>query len=408
MNFLLRCHRFSRVSPKGYLYSHNARIAARYFTISACRQQQDKLKILFFGTDDFAATHLKSLLQEKDQPQSVIDHIELVCPPDRRTGRKLNVITESATKSLAKLHNIPIHHTPPEAKHLNDWTVPGQFDLGVVVSFGYFIPAAVIASFGKGAVNVHPSLLPLYRGAAPIQHTILCGDSETGVTVQELHDKEFDAGRILQQERVALTVDGPPRYTTLVKQLAHVGSHLLVDTLRNFDHHKNHAITQDITKATKAPKIKKEWSEIDFATMQAWQIDQLHRAIGEQSPLRTVFEFEHGKKSGKVKRPLTMQLLNIFLPKHSAMLSMSPRPRSGSFIFDPMSQAIHVMCADGQVVGASHIKAENKGKTTAKEFMNGYTVGDIGRFGTASDEMVAPNTIHPIVKRLKMKPYPQM
>ena len=70
----------------------------------------------------------------------------------------------------------------------------------MVVSFGYFVPSDIIHGLKKGAVNVHPSLLPKYRGAAPIQHTILGGDDKTGVTVQELDDKKFDAGRILAQE----------------------------------------------------------------------------------------------------------------------------------------------------------------------------------------------------------------
>lgn len=78
------------------------------------------------------------------------------------------------------------------------------YDLGVVVSFGYFIPPPVIQSFKYGAINVHPSLLPRHRGAAPIQHTILTGDDETGVTVQELSEKAFDAGRILTQKTLVM------------------------------------------------------------------------------------------------------------------------------------------------------------------------------------------------------------
>lgn len=78
----------------------------------------------------------------------------------------------------------------------------------MVVSFGYFVPAPIIHGFKHGALNVHPSLLPKYRGAAPIQHTILAGDDETGVTIQELDDKAFDAGRILAQTKMVLLVLG--------------------------------------------------------------------------------------------------------------------------------------------------------------------------------------------------------
>lgn len=202
----------------------------------------NKLKLLFFGTDDFASLHLKALIKEKsnkknrlyttstdtlyiENDNSCIESLELICPPDRFTGRKLETLTPSnkresfsniginfffffflkgETKGVAELYNIPVHHTPLQAKTLNDWHLPKdqQYDLGVVVSFGYFIPPHIISQFRFGAINVHPSLLPKYRGAAPIQHAIINGDHETGVTVQELDDKEFDAGRILAQERV--------------------------------------------------------------------------------------------------------------------------------------------------------------------------------------------------------------
>lgn len=132
-----------------------------------------------------------------------------------------------------------------------------EYDLGVVVSFGYFIPAPVIHSFKHGAINVHPSLLPKYRGAAPIQHTILSGDDETGVTVQELSDKEFDAGRILAQTRVVsplfsvtlslssqrgdkqdLRNEEAPRYRELRDRLAGIGCKLLIETIRNLPYLK--------------------------------------------------------------------------------------------------------------------------------------------------------------------------
>jgi methionyl-tRNA formyltransferase len=113
-----------------------------------------------------------------------------------------------------------------------------MYDLGVVVSFGYFIPPHIISAFRYGAINVHPSLLPKFRGAAPIQHTILRGESETGVTVQELDDKEFDAGRILAQTVVDLTPVDLPTYKDLSVFLANVGSDLLIDTLQHFDQRK--------------------------------------------------------------------------------------------------------------------------------------------------------------------------
>jgi methionyl-tRNA formyltransferase len=112
------------------------------------------------------------------------------------------------TKGVAELFNVPVHHTPSKAKTLKQWQLPTdkQYDLAVVVSFGYFIPPHIISRFRLGAINVHPSLLPKYRGAAPIQHAILNGDRKTGVTVQELDEREFDAGRILNQKEVVMGI----------------------------------------------------------------------------------------------------------------------------------------------------------------------------------------------------------
>jgi methionyl-tRNA formyltransferase len=102
------------------------------------------------------------------------------------------------------LCNVDVFHTPNKAENLDDWKVPSdkEYDLAVVVSFGYFIPPHIISQFKYGAINVHPSLLPKYRGASPIQHAIMYGDEETGVSIQELDDKKFDAGKILASATV--------------------------------------------------------------------------------------------------------------------------------------------------------------------------------------------------------------
>ncbi|RUS20317.1 formyl transferase [Endogone sp. FLAS-F59071] len=205
-------------------------------------------RVLFFGSDDFATKHLAALYRDKSgymvacdcgdakpiflnrvkyrcspknsgnlgEPGSVIQSIEVVAPPDRRIGRKLKELAPMPTKVFAKLHNLPVH-TPLESHSLTDWQLPTPvdrispaFDLGVVVSFGCFLPPHILHAFRKGIVNVHPSLLPKYRGAAPIQYTVLNNDTETGITVQEL-ENVFDAGRILAQEVVVGSAEGEER-----------------------------------------------------------------------------------------------------------------------------------------------------------------------------------------------------
>ncbi|KAL1931459.1 hypothetical protein VTP01DRAFT_9601 [Rhizomucor pusillus] len=356
-------------------------------------ESRKKYNVLFFGTDDFAVTHLKALVTEKGKENSCINSIDLVCPPDRWTGRKNKIHTPSPTKGLAELYSLPVFHTPEAAKTLDDWHIPSekQYDLGIVVSFGYFIPPRIIQQFKYGAINVHPSLLPKYRGAAPIQHTILAGDDETGVTVQELHPEKFDAGRILNQKIVNIR-EHAPRYRTLKDQLAGVGSRLLVDTLQNLDHCKANAKVQDESQASTAPKIKKEWSIIDWDEMEAWQVEQLHRAIGDQYPLRTTFTFSRIKRSKKIKqRHLTMQLLNIYLPKKSPLLTLSPPPEPGTFAYDQATKSLHVCCADLNPIALTHIKAEDSGVIDARDFKNGYEIRDnVGQFGYIAEDQVAP------------------
>lgn len=111
-----------------------------------------------------------------------------------------------ATKLFAEKHNIPVHHTPTTGRTLTGWNPPTPFDLGVVVSFGYFVTPNILKTLPLGAVNVHPSLLPAYRGASPLQYTIMHRDKVGGITVQELDEKAFDAGRILAQEEIVSCV----------------------------------------------------------------------------------------------------------------------------------------------------------------------------------------------------------
>ncbi|KAI8994756.1 formyl transferase [Pilobolus umbonatus] len=327
---------------------------------------REKLKVLFFGTDDFAADHLRALVNYKSDPSSRIETIDLVCPPDRYTGRSRDTLTPSITKDVASFYDMDIFHPPEKATTLDDWHIPTtkQYDLGVVVSFGYFIPPHIISSFKYGAVNVHPSLLPKYRGAAPIQHSILYGDRETGVTIQELDDKEFDAGRILAQQ--SMTFRDVPSYTPVKEELSLMGTKMLVDTVHNLEDKKENASIQDSSKVTKAPKIRKELSEIDFTKMAAWQAEQLHRAIGPQYPLRVRLTFKRKKKT----RYIWMQLLQVHIPKVPSAVLKGKEP--GSFAFNASTDTLHIVFGDHKVLACSHLKAENKRAITANDFVNGY------------------------------------
>lgn len=128
---------------------------------------------------------------------------------------------------------------------------------------------------------------------------------------------------------------------------------------------KLNASTQDITKATKAPKVNKNWSVLNFHDMKAWQAEQLHRAIGEQYPLHTIYRYVKQKS-----KDISIQMLDFHLPKVSPLLGSGKPP--GSFLCDEKSNSIHILFGDGAVAACKKVKLQNKGIICAKDFANGY------------------------------------
>jgi methionyl-tRNA formyltransferase len=183
--------------------------------------------------------------------------------------------------------NLVIHSCPNDS--IKHWKPPAFFDrepglkdVAVVVSFKHFLPASLIDKFPAAALNIHPSLLPKYRGAAPIQHALWNGDTQTGVSIIDLHPRQFDSGRIYLQE----TVDVPTgaTYPQMFKVLAERGAEGLVRVLMNLEQHSVNSIPQDISQVSKAPKIRLEDARITF-DMTTEQIWRKHAAFGHQAPI---------------------------------------------------------------------------------------------------------------------------
>lgn len=144
-----------------------------------------------------------------------------------------------------------------------------------------------------------------------------------------------------------------------------IGRNSLVDTVCNLEERKKNATSQDITKATKAPKVNKNWSEMDFVNMKAWQAEQLNRAIGEQYPLHSIYRYVKNKS-----KDISIQFLNLTLPSTSPLLNSGNVP--GSFYCDEESKSIHILFGDGSVAACTHVKLQNKGLISASDFANGY------------------------------------
>lgn len=223
------------------------------------------MKIIYAGTPAFAATALEALLDAGHQV------VHVLTQPDRPAGRGLKP-QASAVKQLAATRQLPLSQPltlkdPGVAEQLGAL----QADVMVVAAYGLMIPPAILAMPRLGCLNIHASLLPRWRGAAPIQRAILAGDRETGVTIMQM-DAGLDTGAMLLAE--ALPVAAGDNAQTLHDKLAVLGARLILRALRE----KPAPVAQDNAVASYAAKISKAEARIDW-TRSAADIDRLVRAF---------------------------------------------------------------------------------------------------------------------------------
>ncbi len=230
-----------------------------------------RFRMVFLGTPDFAVKHLQTLLKNKNY-----EVVGVVTQPDRPAGRKMQ-LTPSPVKSAALENDLKVF-TPENLRK-----EPVQFDaikalnadVAVVVAFGQILSQEFLDSFKFGAVNVHGSLLPLWRGAAPIQRSIQFGDNVTGVSLQRMV-KKLDAGAVIGEKKIVL--DHEINATELYERLAHLGCELLENELLAYLKGQITPVEQDEAKVTIAAKIEKEESKIDW-TKSATEIHNKVRAF---------------------------------------------------------------------------------------------------------------------------------
>lgn len=240
------------------------------------------MKFIFFGTPYVARDTLAALNAADHVPVAVVTN------PDAPQGRG-QAFTPTPTNVWAQEHNIPVH--TPEALDEAFIETLNAYDAqyAVVVAYGKIFPQALIDAFPKGAINVHYSLLPKYRGAAPVEHALLHGETETGVTVQHMAEK-MDAGDILAQKAVA--IEPIDTTATLRPKLIALGSELLIETLPAFEAGTLSPAPQDHAAATYAPKLKKEDAELDLSANAQTNWNK-YRAYAEWSG---VHFFKNGKR----------------------------------------------------------------------------------------------------------------
>ncbi|MBD3949680.1 methionyl-tRNA formyltransferase [Tuanshanicoccus lijuaniae] len=212
-------------------------------------------KIIFMGTPQFSATVLDGILSHG------YDVVAVVTQPDRPVGRK-RVITPSPVKAVAVTHNIPVYQPEklsgsPEMAEL----LTLDADIIVTAAYGQFVPTKLLKGFRFPAINVHASLLPKYRGGAPIHYAIWQGEKETGVSIMYM-EREMDAGDVLAQQ--VTPIGEHEDVADLFERLAVIGRDLLLDTLPKLFADTITPQPQDAALVTYSPTISKEQEQIDW------------------------------------------------------------------------------------------------------------------------------------------------
>jgi len=244
------------------------------------------LRIVFAGTPDFAAANLQAILDSEHEV------IAVYTQPDKK-GKRKNQMAPRPVKDLANANGIPVYQ-PHSLKEAEEQQVLANLeaDIMVVVAYGMLLPKAILETPRLGCINVHGSILPRWRGAAPVERAMLAGDKETGVTIMQM-DEGLDTGDMLY--KVFTPIEATDTAASLFNRLADLGCDALVETLKQFQQGTITAEAQNGEIATYASKLKKEEGIIDW-TASAAEIDLKVRTL---SP-RVAVTFKLGEDAVKL------------------------------------------------------------------------------------------------------------
>ncbi|KAH8113750.1 Formyltransferase [Phellopilus nigrolimitatus] len=326
--------------------------------------------ILFLGRDEFSVLVLEQLYQQRD----VWSEITVATQPDYKTGRNASRVAVSPLKIKCLELGVETHHIPRDKSAFKNWLPPSQFldmppssnNLLVTASFGRMIHDRFLDFFPVSRrLNVHPSLVPLYRGPAPIQHTIADGQEESGVCILEMKEKRYgaDGGEVWARKSIPV----PPKsdFSGLRNTLGVEGGRLLASVLRDMIAGTATAAPQDDTKATRAPFITQGSASVDFHTWDAGRVERVYRAISQQKPIFTT------TPSGK-----TLQLHSPQSYVHSQQSTDLPKPLKalhapGIATYDPTTRMLAVRCANDTYLYIPTVKQEGKLTTSSKQWWAG-------------------------------------
>jgi len=313
------------------------------------------LNIIFAGTPDFAAQHLQAILNSQHNVIAV--YTQLDKPAGR--GKKLQA---SPVKQLAEQNNIPVYQpkslrkeeTQSELKALNA-------DVMVVVAYGLILPKAVLDAPRLGCLNVHGSILPRWRGAAPIQRSIWAGDAQTGVTIIQM-DEGLDTGGMLH--KVYCDILPTETSTSLYNKLAELAPSALIDVLDNLENGKFIAEKQDDGQSNYAEKLSKEEAQLDWS-LPAMQLERNIRAF---NPWPIAY-FSTEDKDGN---PQTLKVYQAEVLPH--------QDKPAGTILSADKNGIQIATVDG-VLNLLQLQPAGKKLMSAQDLLNGraewFTIGKV-------------------------------
>lgn len=302
------------------------------------------MKIIFFGSDDLGIPGLEALLENNYQV------IGVITSPDKPKGRGLKILPNPIKEKAEKL-SLPIYQpVDPNNEDFISRLKELKPDLGILISYGKILKRDLIEIFKKGIINIHFSLLPKYRGAAPIQRALMNGEKETGLTAFLLNEK-LDAGPIIYQEKIE--IENEDNYGSLKEKLKESSKDFIIKAIEKYLNNEP-VIYQDDGLATYAPKIKKEERKIN------WEKDKekIFNQIRALSPIPGAYTLFRNEQLIILKSEISQNELK----------ETSELPYGGILIFN---KCLYVKCANS-FLRIKELKPSGKKIISDLDFINGY------------------------------------
>ena len=353
------------------------------------------LRILFFGSDIFSIFSLRGLYNIYISNSNLIESLQIVSRPAKWGGKRKSVLKcPQILEEYKTLKSL----TPPimcdNSEELTNKLLPliqkEKFNILICVSFGLLIPQSLIEAVPY-TLNVHPSLLPRYRGSSPIQYALLNNDKFTGVTIQSLHPTNFDKGEIISQSaelniqqllESSQNINTPPIFTTrLTHQLGQVGSKMLCDLIQNGKYLKNQNNRNTETKyvSSLAPRIQTSDKLIQWGQYDA---SQLYRRLMTLGPLYTFIKCGNDRLTGKdIMERVILHSFSIKQQKETEISKLSQIPGSFSIVEDnhvhsnqnSKKTKMEINCANGTSIDVKEIQIAGSVVGPPSQFLTNWS-----------------------------------